>query len=108
MQRTEATIRPTPYQGMRVHDIFHVWPDNFAMNGVKFASWLFVYLEDEPKDRRAVEVSLWLPGATAPQVRQLGWGQEWYTASPGFGMASVTAKGDAPLRVFWELTAGKA
>lgn len=108
MQRTEASIRPSTYQGMKVHDIFHVWPDNLELNSVKFASWIFVFLQDEPKNGGPVEVSLWLPGATGPQVRPLHWGEEWYTPSPGWGMVSVTAKNDAPLTVFWELTAGKA
>lgn len=109
MQRFHGTERPVKYEERTVLDIFHVWPDGHVENGVRHRSWVFVYLQAPlpPGAADRVRVSLWLPGQPHHEERQLGWGEEWFTPVPGFGIASVLAEGDVPLEFFWELTPGK-
>lgn len=121
MLRTEAAIRTSKHEDLRVYDIFHVWPNGHVASQtdvVRWSSHVFVYLADpyytnaagEKKDatKDPVRVRLWAPGGIAGQPKDLRWGEEWHVPSGGFGIVSVVADHDAPLHVFWELSAGKA
>ncbi len=96
------------HQNKRTWDIFHVWPDGFQRDGVRFSSTVHVYIAEPPSGSQKARVRLWVPeGQTGEPEHTLAFGEELWAPVPTWGIASVVSVDDVPLHFYWELTAGK-
>ena len=98
------------HDGKLTWDIFHVWPDGFQRDGVRFTSTVHVYIAEPPKSAKEARVRLWIPGPGGQQgdpEHTIGFGEELWAPVAGWGIASVVSMDDVPLHFYWELSAGK-
>lgn len=109
MDRFDAVPRSerTRHQGHPTWDIFHVWQNDTIRHGVRFTSTLHVYVA-EPGHPDA-RVGIWVPNGEGGEPQHLiPWGFDFWVPITGWGVISVVSFNDVPLKVFWELSAGKA
>lgn len=109
MNQFKAVQRGALFNGQRIYDLPHVWPDGVALHGLVYSSWLIIRIADlgPAVDPHASHVlRRWVPGEGSGIEFNLAWGEEFAMPLPAYGMVSVVTADDVPLHVLWELTAG--